>query len=369
MYSSYSVTVVGCSIAFPFFAIIAVGFRLYGRRLQHVPWLSDDYLVVSALMFGIALCLISLNAAFNASLGQDLTEITPDQYVAFNKHIYALVLTAYTSFGLVKLSVLSLYKRIFAVPKFLRAANILFCIISLWIIVTIFLAIFSAWPISNFWSLGADYAFDHPRFLFINTILDTFFDVIVLSLPFPIIWGLQMSKSRKLQVTAIFSLGFFCVVSAGLRIYFGWRLSGTGASTQNQVSSDNFSYIVINNVIWCEMEACCSVIAACLPCMRPFMKPLKLDSFSHLVSRLRSWSSHSQNSRGTSRKHSSGSDSSGDEVQLTPVGSVRNLIVISKETQTDPENVPSQGVQVTQQYAVQYNPKFPQEHFTGDHAV
>lgn len=66
-------------------------------------------------------------------------------------------------------------------------------------------------------------------------------------------------------------------------------------STANQVSNDEFSCtlslilysialyrrhitdhdlsdIVFSNVIWCEVEACCSVIAACLVCLGPFLR-------------------------------------------------------------------------------------------------
>ncbi|KAF4548269.1 Hypothetical protein D9617_30g011740 [Elsinoe fawcettii] len=240
MYSRHSVTVAICSVVFPTLAAVTVGLRIYARKLQTLPYGLDDWLCLLAFGCSIALCAVFANASFNASLGQDLATITPPQFVSYQKHIYAGVITAYSSFGIVKLSVLQFYKRIFAVPRFIHTANIIFAAVSTWLVVTLFLAVFSAWPIQDFWRLGANYSFDHPLFLFYSTIIDTAFDLLILCLPFPMIWKLQMTGRRKCQLVAVFSVGFFCVIAAGLRIHYGVLLSQAGNDNLEQLGNDDF---------------------------------------------------------------------------------------------------------------------------------
>ncbi|PSN60439.1 hypothetical protein BS50DRAFT_681647 [Corynespora cassiicola Philippines] len=272
MVNEYSEKVVVCSIVFPTVACFVVAARFYCRHTLNNKLRSNDYLALAALVCAVALCINFLSAAIHAGLGDDMSKFTLEQYSEFNKYIYAGVICAYLSFGIVKLSVLEFYKSIFDVQKFRQVANVFLCVIGTWTVVNLFLAIFSAWPISNFWTLGASYAFNHPKWLFYSTILDTTFDLLILCLPFPMIWNMiGLDTQRKLQLTFIFMTGFFCVIAAGLRIYYGWRLSGTGQNTAGQVSNEEMPSIVYNNVIWCEMEACFSVIAACLPCIGSFL--------------------------------------------------------------------------------------------------
>ncbi|EMR71348.1 putative integral membrane protein [Eutypa lata UCREL1] len=279
MYSSYSVAAAVCSCVFPTLAIIAVGLRLKARLLQKLKLGLDDWLTIAALALAISYCCLVLYGSFNAGIGQDLSTITPDEYANYQKHLYFGVIVAHLSYGFVKLAVLQFYKRIFAVPNFHLYANIIIVVVILFMIAATFTQIFSAWPIYYWWTLGKTYTINYGAFLTSFTAIDLVLDIVILCLPVPVIHSLNMNRNRKFLLLGVFWMGFFCVVATSVRLYFGYKLSEAGSG--RPVSDQEFSYVSVNNVIWAQVESCCSVIAGCLPTYGPLIRS---SSFSEFVS-------------------------------------------------------------------------------------
>ncbi|KAI0886272.1 uncharacterized protein GGS22DRAFT_126785 [Annulohypoxylon maeteangense] len=277
MYSSYSVAAAVCSCVFPTLAIIAVGFRLRAHLLQQSKLGPDDWLTLVALALAISYCCLVLYGSFHASIGQDLSTITPDEYTNYQKHLYFGVILAHLSYGFVKLAVLQFYKRIFAVASFVLYANVIISIVILFMIAATFTQIFSAWPIYNWWTLGETYTINYGAFLTSFAAIDLALDIAILSLPIPIINSLHMNRRRKLLLLGVFWMGFFCVVATTVRLYFGYKLSQAGSG--RPVSDEEFSYVSVNNVIWAELESCCSIIAGCLPTYGPLIRSFSFTEF------------------------------------------------------------------------------------------
>ncbi|KAI0448082.1 hypothetical protein F4803DRAFT_496430 [Xylaria telfairii] len=277
MYSTYSVAAAICSTVFPALGIVAVGFRLRARMVQKLKLGLDDWLVLVALALAFSYCCLVLYGSFNAGIGQDLSTITPDGYANYQKHLYFGVIIAHLSYGFVKLAVLQFYKRIFAVPNFVLCANITIVVVLLFMVAATFTQIFSAWPIPNWWTLGKTYTINYGAFLTSFAAIDLVLDIVILCLPFPVIRNLQVDRNRKFLLGGVFSLGFFCIVATSVRLYFGYKLSEAGSG--RPVSDQEFSYVSVNNVIWAEIESCCSVIAACLPTYGPLIRSLAFPAF------------------------------------------------------------------------------------------
>ncbi|KAI1135013.1 hypothetical protein F5Y05DRAFT_188646 [Hypoxylon sp. FL0543] len=85
MYSSYSVAAAVCSCVFSALAIIAVGFRLRAHLVQQSKLGPDDWLTLVALALAFSYCCLVLYGSFRASIGQDLSTITPDEYSNYQK--------------------------------------------------------------------------------------------------------------------------------------------------------------------------------------------------------------------------------------------------------------------------------------------
>ncbi|TGO70129.1 hypothetical protein BOTNAR_0003g00220 [Botryotinia narcissicola] len=284
MYSSYSVAAATCSFVFPVLAGIAVYFRFHARRIQLIPYKADDYLILAAMLLAIVLACIVFEGSFRGSIGQPLSTLTPEQHTVLSK----------LSCGIVKCSVLMFYKRIFATSKFHLAANITLVAVSLWILASFFTQIFSAWPVSDWWTFGKSFDMNYGAMVTSFAAMDIFLDVLILCLPLPVIKHLQMTRTRKFQIVGIFWLGIFCVVSASVRMYYAYQLSFT-ASKPAVAFTPLFADDSTSSLIWGQIEPCTSIIAGCLPCLTPSFRGVRSpDSLIRSARSFRSIFSRSQ---------------------------------------------------------------------------
>jgi hypothetical protein len=116
--------------------------------------------------------------------------------------------------------------------------------------------VFSAWPISNWWTLGKSYTINYGAFITSFAAIDLVLDVVILCLPVPVVRQLQIKTSKKFLITGIFWMGVLvsasadaagpwltcwnsCVVATAVRLYFGHQLSLAGSG--KPVTDDEFS--------------------------------------------------------------------------------------------------------------------------------
>ncbi|OTA98049.1 hypothetical protein M426DRAFT_28823 [Hypoxylon sp. CI-4A] len=208
MYSSSSVAAAVCSCVFPALAIVAVGFRLRAHLMHESKLGLDDWLTLITLAFACSYCCLVLHGSFRASIGQDLSTITPDEYTNYQKHLYFGVIISHLSYGFIKLAVVQFYKRIFAIPSFVLYANILIALVVLFMITVTFTQIFSAWPIYYWWTLGKTYTINYGAFITSFAAIDLALDIVILCLPIPIIRNLHMNRRRKFLLLGVFWVGF-----------------------------------------------------------------------------------------------------------------------------------------------------------------
>ncbi|KAL9109957.1 MAG: hypothetical protein Q9227_005480 [Pyrenula ochraceoflavens] len=96
----------------------------------------------------------------------------------------------------------------------------------------------------------------------ITGVLNLLTDVVVLLLPMPYIWKLQLRLSRKIALTATFSVGVFVCALSILRI--------VSLSTLNY---KDITYNIPQALIWGTLEPELGIILACVPICRPiFMR-------------------------------------------------------------------------------------------------
>ena len=124
--------------------------------------------------------------------------------------IFAYVILYATTVPMVKLSVLLLYRRIFRLTWTLYFCAFLSIGYTISVATTISLACV---PSSFFWTQwvyplsGGHCRINLYQFYLWNGVANLFTDVIILCLPMPIVWGLQMPKAQKWAISGIFLLG------------------------------------------------------------------------------------------------------------------------------------------------------------------
>lgn len=114
--------------------------------------------------------------------------------------------------GVVKISTLLLFARIFPGPKFKRMLWAVGLFISTYSAVMVITMIFQCKPVNRVWdpTVQAD-CIDISKVWIVMASMNVLTDFLLLCLPLPQLWKLQMHRETKLQLIGIFSIGSLSV--------------------------------------------------------------------------------------------------------------------------------------------------------------
>jgi hypothetical protein len=114
----------------------------------------------------------------------------------------------------IKMSILSLYARIFPQERFNRILLVLGAFIIAYSLATVFADIFQCVPISSLWdATEPTFCMNYPALIISTGVVNTVTDIIMLSLPMPLLWKLQLSTTKKKLITSLFLMGGLWVFS------------------------------------------------------------------------------------------------------------------------------------------------------------
>lgn len=182
--------------------------------------------------------------------------------------------------NLTKLSILTLYLRIFTAPWFVRTCWCCFAIVCAYAIASILATVFQCTPINYYWdhhpppaptnakpgvqSSGSQpHCIDTTAFWLANAIYNITTDLIILTtLPF-MIWSLRLPRPQKIGLTVVFGLGIFVFATSVLR--------STTLKSGSKAKDSMVGTVV--STMWTMIEASTAVICACLPmCRTPLQR-------------------------------------------------------------------------------------------------
>ena len=113
--------------------------------------------------------------------------------------------------GLSKISVILLYRKIFAVPVFKIPSLIALAVTISWTVAFTIATICQCHPVSLYWTelefLWGNRCIHIIPFYEAQAITDIIIDFTILTMPIPMIWNLQVSLKQKLAVASMFLLG------------------------------------------------------------------------------------------------------------------------------------------------------------------
>ncbi|PQE08396.1 integral membrane protein [Rutstroemia sp. NJR-2017a WRK4] len=309
------------AIALPILATIVVFGRIYVRRKQKLPLGIDDWLMIPALVL-LYLVLLSIQTRLTLRKGiarhglgyptphegmmpprTDLSTINPAIVTTAKYELladgllqseYAMLALSTPALGCIKMSVLFFYHRIFC-PNRTGTARLviigMMVLVSLWTMGFGFTVIFPCKVDFNaWWGPTEDLIkkcispFD---LLFALTLSDFITDALVLIIPLPLLWKLQLSTAKKISVSAVFLLGTVAVAASLTRLVF--------VTIARNIT-------ITGTLYWLMVELGLGLIAACLPTISFLFKGLTTGS---LVSSLKMRSARSRSrSRVYSTQHS-----------------------------------------------------------------
>lgn len=204
------------------FATLAVILRFVSRKSSQKVG-SDDWCMLFALILYYGLYISLVIWAPIGKVGFPQQDLSYEQVEDFLK-LFFCVQIFYAWVGpAIKISFLLLYRRIFVVKWFMRITLVVATLVIIWCISVTLTVIFECRPVGSYWQpLLQQHCIDSQKFYWANGISNLLLDVMILCLPIPMIWKLQMSMRSKISLTGVFALGAFICVASILRITYLW---------------------------------------------------------------------------------------------------------------------------------------------------
>lgn len=132
--------------------------------------------------------------------------------VLVKKMKWAFDLTEIFALGTMKLSVIFFYRRVFRGQTFDFYSKTMIALVGVWITAFFLATLFECGTrVQYMWTDILDVSTQCTNSVMYHNayaISDLITEVMILAMPIPIIWRLQMSLSQKLAVSIVFALGF-----------------------------------------------------------------------------------------------------------------------------------------------------------------
>ncbi|KAK0515948.1 hypothetical protein JMJ35_001982 [Cladonia borealis] len=250
----------GASVLFLILPPIFVTLRIWARRLKRTPLCFNDYAIMAALLSTSGYNVLSIIGSVKGGGGQHVYTLTSSEVTVYAKISVAATTVWPTANTLVKISVLHFYTKIFNTRMLASSAYAIGAVTLAFWLSTVMTAFLICRPFAFNWDklMTNGYCGNLSAYYLSTGIVNLLIDVIIVALPLPLLWGLQMKTSRKIALTAIFSLGaLICIISI-VRI-----------DAINRLNYSDITYSVVLDSICTALEPTLGVINACLPLLQP----------------------------------------------------------------------------------------------------
>ncbi|KAJ4129215.1 hypothetical protein NW768_007750 [Fusarium equiseti] len=249
-------------------ATIITAMRLLSRRLKRIPLSWDDYFALCG--YGISIgWIVIVPYWINHGLGLHMDDIVKMNKSNLTDELYKgklllFIAELFYAFGLffAKVSILSLYWRMFRVTGIRLPIQILFGCSLVWITFRIFMGIWHCVPVEKFWddSVQGYCAIEDKKFFFGTTLVHAMIDIAILVLPMWQIGRLQLPAIQKAGIMVMFTFGFF-ICAAAIRLIVAARVFDD--------KSYDLTWNICDIVIWATVEVNLINVSASLPTIRP----------------------------------------------------------------------------------------------------
>ncbi|KAL8854497.1 MAG: hypothetical protein Q9221_000768 [Calogaya cf. arnoldii] len=240
-------------------ATIAVILRLYARKVSGAKFGTDDYLIIVALILTYGLDINSYYA-IKAGTGRHMITLTLDQITSFVKTYQATQVLFGCSITATKLSILFFYNRLFPYRTFYIVSLVTGIASILWWIGLMLTAFLHCRPFAYNWdkSIRNGHCVNDKTVGYTITSINIIGDLVVLILPIPWLWGMNMAVPKRMAVVGLFVLGSFVCIAGIIRLPFLSEL---------QISDATYTSISVG--VWVIVECNIGILSACLPILRP----------------------------------------------------------------------------------------------------
>ncbi|GFG13385.1 hypothetical protein IFM5058_06420 [Aspergillus udagawae] len=252
------VPIVGASVA-----TVTYLLRLYSRRLTAAGFFLEDILMGIGLILSYCATAFVVETAFNG-VGVPLKSLPHDERYRIQFGSWMIQKFWAPSMAFVKISIVVFLKRLLgAVRVYAIISNCLIAFIAVWALTAVLVNTFQCTPVQYYYDKTLKGHCMKGQVQFFQTMgsIALIEDVIILCLPIPIVWRLQITFRQKIALTVIFSLGgLVCIFSLMRLIEFRHFVVTDLASSSAKES------------IWTCLELDVAIICGCLPLLKPLVQ-------------------------------------------------------------------------------------------------
>ncbi|KAJ5107992.1 hypothetical protein N7456_004667 [Penicillium angulare] len=234
-----------------------VALRFYTRIRFKQGLGTEDYACTVAWALFMGYCGISLVIGKHGG-GYNWDDVSAPDQVLFKKFCYIATILYCPMALFVKIALLSILTRIFAPYR----GKVWFIYIFLgclctYYTVALIVKIRMCSPIPQYWlgNVPGATCLDQTAALIADSVISVVSDIIILVLPLPLTWSLQMSRNRKLRVIGLLSAGG---LATGFSLYRLVLVLKEGNST-------NQTIVFMDVILSGNAEGGVGLICACLP--------------------------------------------------------------------------------------------------------
>lgn len=246
--------------------LLMVGGRLTSRKLRKTGFGADDYVLLLATVFTLGLCALAIAFPRIAGIGAYMREAqmkSSPEGKLLGQTFIAWILIYGLSIALAKCAILLLYTRVFTTSnRFFTVGVYLigFFVVATGIVNT-FVPIFQCSPVAYEWnkSIRGGKCIDEVAFARYMAIPNVITGAVMLIMPIPLVWRLNLNLSAKIAVTATVLHGIIGFIASCARLSILFKTKESTFDSNNSIAW----------TIWTINEAANYIIAACLPTLRP----------------------------------------------------------------------------------------------------
>ncbi|KAH8651069.1 hypothetical protein BX600DRAFT_553986 [Xylariales sp. PMI_506] len=255
------------SIIFSVLPTIAVVMRILSRRIANRTLHFADYLMVASCVLLVMYQAVNISAVLVGGLGIHVKDIVERFGIAsgqemFIKHLIVMQVMWCLDLAMTKIAILLLYLHVFTLRKFIIVAKGTIVVIILWALTMMIGSALICRPIALYWDPKLPGSCGNFYGLWITTgTLNIVTDLIVLLLPMPYLYHLDLELYKKVVLMVMFGLGFLTVAVSGVRL---WALL-----TFKQADSTGTT---VPTALCSALEPAMGIIVGCVPLMRPLFR-------------------------------------------------------------------------------------------------
>ncbi|KAL2285552.1 hypothetical protein FJTKL_08193 [Diaporthe vaccinii] len=245
---------------------LSIGLRLWSRVLLQMRLEANDYLILVAAILMTSRYGVEMTTVIKCGQGlhQEYVKATAgsEMITLFLKLVYVLDLHWLTLVTLIKLSILHFYSVVFRKDLFAKVVyGVMAMVIAYWM-GTFWADAFLCDPPRKAWEVAIPGTCGNSNMMYTAMAsADLIIDIIVILLPMPILWTLQLRTSKKILLTAIFGLGFIIIGITCVRIKYMLELDPT-----------DITYTFAPLALIAAIVPLLGIINASLPTMRPALE-------------------------------------------------------------------------------------------------